>query len=114
MRISDLSSDVCSSDLTPVAAPVRQNHGRPQARREALKPHLCHGCGPWLIIAKCRRKARIFGAFSAFLSPSLLILIVAGIASANRSEERRVGREGFRTFRSRWLPHHQKKTTTKK
>src|SRR3546814_12398737 len=31
--------------------------------------------------------------------------------SIDRSEERRVGKEGARTFRSRWRPKHKKKKT---
>src|SRR3546814_11512885 len=33
--------------------------------------------------------------------------------SLNRSEERRVGKEGVRTCRSRWSPYHSKKNTKK-
>src|SRR3546814_19419786 len=32
----------------------------------------------------------------------------------NRSEERRVGKEGVRTCRSRWAPYHSKKKKSKK
>src|SRR3546814_16098343 len=34
--------------------------------------------------------------------------------SRNRSEERRVGKEGVSTVRSRWSPYHEKKKTNNK
>src|SRR3546814_10286303 len=82
MRISDWSSDVCSSDLS-VAPPTPD----PRWRRML-----------WMALAI---------NLAMFLGE-----IVAGIASgsrslqADRSEERRVGKACVRTCRSRWSPYH--------
>src|SRR3546814_14800002 len=38
-----------------------------------------------------------------------ILLVGAFIASVCRSEERRVGKEGVSTCRSRWWPYHSKK-----
>src|SRR3546814_2438458 len=81
MRISDWSSDVCSSDLGgqagfdffPGRPEVLQEDGLPVAGR-------AHGLGPQVA----------FG--------------VAG--QGIRSEERRVGKECGSTSRSRWSPDH--------
>src|SRR3546814_2576571 len=83
MRISDWSSDVCSSDLA--AAELRSGDGsavhgggardgRPVRRTE--RGTLGIG-GPW-----------------------------PGAAAPFRSEERRVGKECVSTCRSRWSPYH--------
>src|SRR3546814_12670316 len=46
-------------------------------------------------------------------SPLLEITIGEALrqAASARSEERRVGKEGVSTCRSRWAPYHEKKTT---
>src|SRR3546814_15080165 len=97
MRISDWSSDVCSSDL------LWHNFGSNPA--EAIK-----------IFAQARntRRHRHDGFSDAkFLKPSDLIdnLLCAARAGRtriieNRSEERRVGKECVSTCRSRWSPYH--------
>src|SRR3546814_16010435 len=83
MRISDWSSDVCSSDLP---------FGNARPERGGIAAH--------------RPLSRILPiAMSALphlvcpLDPPPLI----------RSEERRVGKECVRTCRSRWSPYHSKK-----
>src|SRR3546814_3914591 len=78
MRISDWSSDVCSSDLRTAeedvaVRPCRRSHGKGQPRGE--------GAG---------EGGRADG--------------IAG--GAPRSEERRVGKECVSTCRSRWSPYH--------
>src|SRR3546814_2454226 len=76
MRISDWSSDVCSSDLTGRIARMRL-----QARRTAR-----------LSEVRCRTSGR------GRVRPDALRLV--------RSEERRVGKECVSTCRSRWSPYH--------
>src|SRR3546814_10561069 len=82
MRISDWSSDVCSSDLLiSQLASRRQNQGpyRMACRR-------CAGVGKLhQPVEYGQRKSRCF---------------------ARRSEERRVGKECVSTCRSRWSPSH--------
>src|SRR3546814_18137201 len=99
MRISDWSSDVCSSDL-------------PQSA----------------ITAPCEQ-ADPFGDESSALSPLALALrgssgfdLAADVrldserdtddAADDRSEERRGGKECVSTCRSRWLSYHDKKNTS--
>src|SRR3546814_8588662 len=83
MRISDWSSDVCSSDLVAPKAKVAVDIGLAQAqpRREVeVEP----GLDPLV--------PRAVG--------------VEGRRRNARSEERRVGKECVRTCRSRWSPYH--------
>src|SRR3546814_19479452 len=91
MRISDWSSDVCSSDLrrrldflqhrTPVAVGDDRRH----LARDAL-----------------RIPAALEIGAHAGLEP------VFGRGIAGSSEERRVGKECVSTCRSRWSPYHYK------
>src|SRR3546814_7825408 len=92
MRISDWSSDVCSSDL---ASP--QQHWRAQAG--ATSPHgggLCDQVrGSPAVLSRPIALAR--GHSSRRPDAT---------AAAVRSEERRVGKECVSTCRSRWSPYH--------
>src|SRR3546814_15551284 len=137
MRISDWSSDVCSSDLERSHLEFHgQNSGE-----------LCHGDG---LEAPERRRDRGFGVIPAtkrrrapmdIRQPGRFLRSRVGAAMAAptnsrrsglrprrpeclaprrrvggvRSEERRVGKEGVSTCRSRWSPYHlkNKKTTNK-
>src|SRR3546814_2046394 len=85
MRISDWSSDVCSSDLVtpaPSTKPV---------------PVSVHGVPPAGAPVTGSIEETV-GAGSATTSD--------GSASVERSEERRVGKECVSTCRSRWSPYH--------
>src|SRR3546814_2900322 len=86
MRISDWSSDVCSSDL-------RIN---PNVWVGAL-PHAKRG------LKKLRFGAAALNGFQQQFYAAVPHLIHRG---ANRSEERRVGKECVSTCRSRWSPDH--------
>src|SRR3546814_4679615 len=99
MRISDWSSDVCSSDL---------NKGRACPVISVLS-HFCHS------YAVCdSRNAENHHANCQW--PLLLTLFwptelthpffANWMFSASRSEERRVGKECVSTCRSRWSPYH--------
>src|SRR3546814_10692066 len=83
MRISDWSSDVCSSDLQGILFVLVM----------MFMPTGVAGFFQWLGAAR-----RAHG-----LVP-LLPLLVAGLLA--RSEERRVGKECVSTCRSRWSPYH--------
>src|SRR3546814_19379246 len=99
MRISDWSSDVCSSDLAwhcPTAVLDRQS---------ALLQHI-HGCVAGAVDADvagehgpCHRQLRQRGHRCR-------------AAGVERSEERRVGKEWVSTCRSRWSPCREKKHET--
>src|SRR3546814_1893576 len=92
VRISDWSSDVCSSDLLVACNNVAR----------LLRSAATVGCsGPKLFTSICSAR-RINGSASASR-------FVACNNPARRSEERRVGQECGSTCRSRWSPYHQKK-----
>src|SRR3546814_1038674 len=76
MRISDWSSDVCSSDLACLSAPGRGEGDLRRRRRSRGRSFL-------------RRADRAEHA-----------------DQRGRSEERRVGKECVSTCRSRWSPYH--------
>src|SRR3546814_14847453 len=100
MRISDWSSDVCSSDLDQLAVD-------PGAARDRLVVVLEHEDAG----AVAHDEAVAVAVPGA---RGLLRLVVAGgqrlhraeAAERGRSEERRVGKECVSTFRSRWSPYH--------
>src|SRR3546814_16631871 len=100
MRISDWSSDVCSSDLPPAGSAGQR--GRVAVGVPAMMP---------IILLKAHVKGytkkdgryvkphetKAPGAKQKLKAPQL------------RSEERRVGKECVSTCRSRWSPYHYKK-----
>src|SRR3546814_6332851 len=88
MRISDWSSDVCSSDL------------RFYARRQSAPL--------WWTGRDWREKAIIAQRIVANAEQEGLRRIdySAGLRPLPRSEERRVGKECVSTCRSRWSPYH--------
>src|SRR3546814_16069778 len=97
MRISDWSSDVCSSDLAAALAARVEAFVREQiipyesdARRDSHGPLDS-------LVAEMRDKARAAG---------LLTPHIRADGSHLRSEERRVGKECVSTCRSRWSPYH--------
>src|SRR3546814_15081019 len=102
MRISDWSSDVCSSDLT---LRIRRKPDVEQAFRNVLRK---------LGFKKASRKSLALAgsagemlqmpddaAWLAFMDKGLPTL-----RAAHRSEERRVGKECVSTCRSGWSPYH--------
>src|SRR3546814_19772605 len=102
MRISDWSSDVCSSDL-PIIGHMSDRTwlGRLGRRR----PYFLGGA--------------ILAAIALLAMPEsgglLMAAMMLWLLDANlnvRSEERRVGKAGVSTCRSRWLPEPYKKTKT--
>src|SRR3546814_11361409 len=92
MRISDWSSDVCSSDLVVIVRHSRaQGHFAPTHRLQLQ-----------LVVGETvgdRRQRRA-------------CVVVAVDMRGERSEERRVGKECVSTCRSRWSPYHSKKNKT--
>src|SRR3546814_15833476 len=107
MRISDWSSDVCSSDLTLTGR--RYLARQREAERRAL-PGPAFGTDHSAMAlddALDRRQADA-------VAVELLLVVqalerteqLAGIFGRERSEERRVGKECVSTCRSRWSPDH--------
>src|SRR3546814_12553814 len=104
MRISDWSSDVCSSDLFNAVV------GR-EARAQMLAEQ---GRLPDAITACVGGGSNAIGLFHAFLNdPGVRIVSAEAAGFGLRSEERRVGKECVSTCRSRWSPYHYKKKDTK-
>src|SRR3546814_11396078 len=100
MRISDWSSDVCSSDLW---------------WHESLAPSLA-GDRQLLVVAhtsSIRGLVREIEGLDDDDSAGFRIATGLPLVYTLRSEERRVGKECVSTCRSRWSPYHQKKKTTK-
>src|SRR3546814_12758983 len=99
MRISDWSSDVCSSDLAAgVQALVdadRARGGRAQHLRAGQQP----GAGAAVLAVAAAAAERVAGRRRS-----------GADGAVRRSEERRVGKECVSTCRSRWSPYHSKKT----
>src|SRR3546814_13397770 len=100
MRISDWSSDVCSSDLRERVFErfyrVADNAGEGSGLGLAIVREICLAAG---------------GAVRLLDPPDgggtlVEVTLPAAAAAADRSEERRVGKECVSTCRSRWSPDH--------
>src|SRR3546814_12649456 len=97
MRISDWSSDVCSSDLDVGEEPVSLAPGR--------KNFIGSGVAEHGLDRAEQRFANMRIMFGQDLEPDMLLddpLYCGG----QRSEERRVGKECVSTCRSRWSQYH--------
>src|SRR3546814_11114348 len=97
MRISDWSSDVCSSDLLPTD-------------EAALLRHYILADDDLIHIDRRRRPENRIGfalQLCALRYPGRTL--APGELIPHRSEERRVGKECVSTCRSRWSPYHSKK-----
>src|SRR3546814_18547019 len=104
MRISDWSSDVCSSDLDVIE----------QALRVIEDPQYAGLFGPDALaeapIAAVVGEAVIAGTVDRLRIGEDLVQLVdfktGRISPLARSEERRVGKECVSPCRSRWSPYH--------
>src|SRR3546814_13430420 len=101
MRISDWSSDVCSSDRDAPEMPGACRKGRsctpgdPYASRDHLRSLVGDGKA-----VQCRQLD------TDHYRRAILQCWAGGL---DRSEERRVGKECVSTCRPRWSPYHYKK-----
>src|SRR3546814_12551133 len=98
MRISDWSSDVCSSDLVDLLAPCTTPNTLATIR-----------------VARGTKTPVVFGCVTNPVESGILESVdkptgtnVTGFYGLPRSEERRVGKECVSTCRSRWSPYHEK------
>src|SRR3546814_17540786 len=106
MRISDWSSDVCSSDLDlgldywtgTVFTTNRRVWEHDDAFKERLRLMRC--------MAIDMETATIFAAGFANCIPCGALLLVSDQPMIPRSEERRVEKECVSTCKSRWWPEH--------
>src|SRR3546814_13087516 len=107
MRISDWSSDVCSSDLLDDACRVASAEVPPlHVVDRAQDRHGLAECG-FAAGGQGNAARRSFQQLRAQLFFKSLDL------GCERSEERRVGKECFRPCRIRWLPEHKKQKRTR-
>src|SRR3546814_12949232 len=98
MRISDWSSDVCSSDLTdPAEIDERERHQRHRRRHQR---ELCDGYSSPVLEKMVKRR------HGQFTLTTRLPASLTGFSKPGRSEERRVGKECVSTCRSRWSTYH--------
>src|SRR3546814_11672481 len=107
MRISDWSSDVCSSDLSiglfnSIMFPVifTLTLERSTARAEATSGLLCTAIVGGAAIPY------LVGQLSDAVGYDAALALPAACYVALRSEERRVGNECVSRCRSRWSPYH--------
>src|SRR3546814_9818792 len=100
MRISDWSSDVCSSDLMPKRATEIAIQFR-AVPHQLFSAEAREGLEPNTLVIRIQPEEGISLKFGAKVP-------VQGIRirSVARSEERRVGKECVSTCRSRWSPYH--------
>src|SRR3546814_18799774 len=109
MRISDWSSDVCSSDLQKIAA-LTAFHG--EQSREVIRANRER-----LAIERRQQQAILAeqrNGIQQQLEAASAAEDVRNQIAEVRSEERRVGKECVSTCRSRWSPYHKKKNTQSK
>src|SRR3546814_11670319 len=100
MRISDWSSDVCSSDL-------RKFFGLPAGAAMIGAMKLDNRDLQILTILQAEgRITKSELAARVSLSPAACWDRLKRLDQAGRSEERRVGKECVSTCRSRWSPYH--------
>src|SRR3546814_19780910 len=105
MRISDWSSDVCSSDLIRIAG-KHAVFGITPAKLGILYPP-SDVARLRALVGDGQAARLLFSGMTINGEPARQIgLVEEFVDDANRSEERRVGKEGVSTCRSRWLPYH--------
>src|SRR3546814_19961946 len=106
MRISDWSSDVCSSDLQVAADSQFEIGGvvNRQALRQRQHQDFAPGARRGFVIRRDRQGSNQVQAHGDITRPQTTAFL-----GLQRSEERRVGKEWVRTGRSRWSPYHEKK-----
>src|SRR3546814_14420185 len=108
MRISDWSSDVCSSDLpdrSALDARILWTREFDPAVLSVLAEPGLPGDPDSIDLS-----ALNLPCIAAVAAPQLLHVVLGDGMRRLRSEERRVGKECVSTCRSRWSPYHSKKT----
>src|SRR3546814_14049976 len=107
MRISDWSSDVCSSDLEAAVETAEIEHVVEAAlhRGESFGDAVDHLCPHEIVIAEMRGGA-IPPHAAAVAVEDVGTVHGGACAAASRSEARRVGKECVSTCRSRGSPYH--------
>src|SRR3546814_13293634 len=111
MRISDWSSDVCSSDL-PAAYRRRCGHSIDEhMNREKPKTFHVKSFGCQMNVYDGERMAEMLSAEGMMaaeesMDADIVVINTCHIREKARSEERRVGIECVSTCRYRWSPYY--------
>src|SRR3546814_19208750 len=103
MRISDWSSDVCSSDLDGDLSAWRSHSGRKPVFIAGEKIDLQKLCS---IRLDFPGPIPVADLVAVIAEGACKLKRLAPRADIARSEERRVGKECVSTCRSRWSPYH--------
>src|SRR3546814_14068320 len=106
MRISDWSSDVCSSDLLHQPDDDELTGLAGLDFGWQLSPAIKLTQTASTIIGETTTSTSSLTALNAKLSGGLSARIAYSAALDTRTEERRVGKECVSTCRSRWSPYH--------
>src|SRR3546814_20489899 len=116
MRISDVSSDVCSSDLIGVIVRAARHLAQPDARPRPGQifglQEIAKGLVGWIDLPGNRlaiglRQPRLFSVCKALRHVADRTVeggIVHALSDQRKSEERSVGKECGSTCRYRWWP----------
>src|SRR3546814_6493627 len=102
LRISDWSSDVCSSDLLGFVAGSQQVSGEHLVALHGARKIRCQSILVQISRQTLHKLLPLRSAAQAYGLGCKLLQAGVGI----RSEERRVGKECVSTCRSRWSPSH--------
>src|SRR3546814_14425380 len=113
MRISDWSSDVCSSDLIGAFIFIPGISVMARSTPENCETNASLKCNSiFAVLATVALGAGVADTSLGCAWAAVPTKRAAGNAMANsdpRPEERRVGKECVRTIRSRWSRYHKKK-----
>src|SRR3546814_19436751 len=115
MRISDWSSDVCSSDLHAIHEQAEQVCGL----FRIVNRRVCRFClVPELARLQRARQHRLAqrgaGQRCRIEHAERVERAALGMGARDRTEERRVGKGSVITFSSRWTRYHKKQKQSKK
>src|SRR3546814_13826982 len=101
MRISDCSSDVCSSDLLTTDQVFQYHHEHALTLHEAYEVYGATRLSCAFCVLASKHDIEVSAGVTA--NHDLYRLLVEIEARTGRSEERRGGKEWRSTCRSRWL-----------
>src|SRR3546814_14817961 len=106
MRISDWSSDVCSSDLSATVAMITAAGMVAPALELMALPDMQNALVVIAIAAGATTLSHVNDSGFWLVNRYLYMTEKETLKSWSRSEERRVGKECVSTCRSRWSPYH--------
>src|SRR3546814_16533486 len=109
MRISDWSSDVCSSDLIIVGIPWLGPESRNEAARFKTLIDALYEYKVKLLVSADAEPAQLYQEGDGALAFERPVSRMMEMQSEDRSEESRVGTECVRTCKYGWSPYREKK-----